>query len=374
MFKAIIPCNLGGNGITNEIYVYGNDEEIEKIAENPFIYTFFGKDERFFTEGTSFSEGDGQFIRLVLKPGTSVSWKTGDIRVSIPEVQDFDVTMNRGEAVSAFIENLADASINKIVDYEKQQFIPVYKGKDLKKLNFKIHLRDREDYEEWKTNDTLGWFTYTGSTNTSGDSVSYMGFDEDDIYYQKKKVTETFLRMMVYNTVDRRTQKMLYTAKIYLNSNDLYGQYIQGVSNGVEDVLSTIETEFVCTHKYDYDNPTEGFYMHLFPSNLNDGEIGTVYLKFELNNAKYGYALPLVLFSDGFRNGYMSNTGSGVSVDMAKLYGDMYIPVTVRRDAERYVWEFENDDMDNSRDEGCTLTLNLYEPRVNGMDPEPVAN
>jgi hypothetical protein len=216
----------------------------------------------------------------------------------------------------------------------------------------------------------------------SGDSVYFMGFDEDDIYYQKKKVTETFLRVLIYNTPDRRTQKLLYTAKIYLNSANLYGEYIENLTSSGKtrflgeivsisgNPLSTIETQFVCTYKYDYNEPTEGFYFHLFPSNLDnyDGEWPPkVYMKCELNNAKYGMSIPLVLFENGFKTGYLKETGGSFEVEMNELYGDLYIPIEIRRNNEkdRYEWEFIGDV--NWEAEKNTITLNLFEPRVNGF-------
>ena len=371
--NAITPCNLGGFDIRNEIYLYGDASLINEIARNPYSYTFFGKDERFFTEGTTFTEDGETFTRLVLKPCASVRWKLGDLRISLPMAQDFDTTLNQDDAIGQYIEETALSSINSIVDYEKQQFVPVYDGKDVQKMVFKIHLRKRTDYDEWKTNDTLLW--NNDENSLSGDSIEYMGFDEEDIYYQRKKVTETFLRMSIYNSRDRRTQKLLYTAKIYLNSSDLYGQYIENLAEKNEhpgdsrykDPLSGIQTEFICTHKYDYNNSTEGFYLHLFPSNISEDENERrVYIKFELNNARYGYTLPLVMFNEFVKHGYFDDS-SGISVNMSELYNDLYVPVLISKEEERYEWEFENKNVDNTFDEGGTVVLQLFEPRVNGM-------
>lgn len=405
LLNAMVPCDLGGKDVLDTILLYGNDEIISKIARNPFSYTIYGKDERFFTESTSFTEGETEedratFINLSLKEGTNVRWRTGDMRLNVPIGQDFDVTLNQEEAISQFIEEKAYGTVNPIVDYEKQQFVPVYDSFDLAKIVYKIHLRDRgtnfegEDYE-WKTNDNLGWYNSTDIyKNMSGDSVYFMGFDEDDIYYQKKKVTETFLRVSIYNTPDRRTQKLLYTAKIYINSANLYGEYIENLTSSgktrfLEEMvsisgnpLSTIETQFVCTHKYDpneafvythkYDpnEATEGFYFHLFPSNL-DNYVGEwpprVYMKCELNNAKYGMSIPLVLFSDGFKAGYLKETGGSFEVEMNELYKDLYIPIKISRNNEkdRYEWEFIGDVKWEAEDNA--VTLNLFEPRVNGF-------
>lgn len=397
---AVVPCFLSGIDNRREIWLYGDNNLLDEILENPFSYAFYGKDERFFTESDEFAVGEGEtavtYTNLTLREDTAVRIKYGDLRVSLPLAQDFNVALNQEDAIAQFIEGKASDVINDIVDYEKQQFVPTYAGIDVSKIIFKIHLRKREDFEEWKTNDSLGWFNSTGNDNVSGDSVYFMGFDEDDIYYQKKKVSETFLRISIYNTTDRRTQKLLYTAKIYLNTADLYGQYLENIVNsgktnfsdpfneytsarrGTQYVisgvpLSTIETEFICTHKYDYNNSTEGFYLHLFPSNLRNNEAGVVFMKCELNNAKYGYSLPLVNFMNGFRDGYFSHDADSneVYVNMGALYSDMYIPIEIKKsnNEERYEWSFWSGKM--ACDTSGNLTVNLWEPRVNGGEIDP---
>lgn len=395
--NAIVPVYSDGTDNTNAILLYGNDSLVEEIASNPYGCTFYGKDERFFTESASFVEGEDVITTLVPTQGTEVKWRNGDLRLNVFSPQTFDTTLGQDDAISQFIQEISDNAINKIVDYEKQQFVPVKNEKDVSKIVFKIHLRERTDFEEWKTNDSLLWFNYA-ENNLSGDSVYYMGFDEEDIYYQKKKVSETFLRISIYDTPHRRNQKLLYTAKIFLNESDLYGKYIDNlqktgevwfndvfneyskakVSEGKYSIsgcpLAPIQTEFTCTHKYDYDNPTEGFYLHLFPSHLvneSDDEKSYVYMKCELNNAKYGYTLPLVNFHDGIVGGYMvrytdDNGQTGYTVDMGEFYKDAYILIVIKENDKtgRYEWEFENDNIEIG-DDG-TIVLQMFEPRING--------
>ncbi len=396
--NAIVPVYSDGTDNTNAILLTGNDSLVEEIAENPYGCVFYGKDERFFTESVSFEEGEDVITTLVLKEGTEVKWRNGDLRLNVFAPQTFDATLGQDDTISQFIQEISDKAINKIVDYEKQQFIPVKNEKDVSKIVFKIHLRERTDFDEWKSNDNLLWFNYA-ENNLSGDSVYYMGFDEEDIYYQKKKVSETFLRVSIYDRPDRRSQKLLYTAKIFLNESNLYGKYIDNLQSTGEtwfnDVfneysdakvgegkysisgcpLAPIQTEFICTHKYDYDNPTEGFYLHLFPSHLveeTDDKKSYVYMKCELNNAKYGYTIPLVNFYEDIVGGYMKQCvinesgDTGYTVDMEMFYKDAYIPIVIRKDDidGRYEWEFENSNIEI--DEDGTIVLQMFEPRING--------
>lgn len=367
LLHAIIPCDEDGYDDRSRIFIRGDIELLNDIAENPNLYTFYGRDERFFRPGRYNGE-------LTLTEGTTINWRTGDVRVSVPIVETFDSAMIQEDAVSEFVEEKLSDVVNRIVDYEKRQFIPVRGDIDIREIDFKIHLRGRYIYTEtgrtldtveWKTSDSELWFN--GTASTKGDSIRYMGFDEDDIYYRKRRVRETFLRVSIYNSPDRRVQKLLYTAKIYLNANGLYGKYVENVNDeSVVDKLTNIETEFICTHKYDYDNSTEGFYMHLFPSNLGDDREATVYMKCELNNAKYGQVVPFVCFSnDVVKNGYLKRNNEGMlNVDMKELYEDMYIPIVIRRNSAKNRYEWET--LMGGVSEGI-LTLQLYEPRINGV-------
>ena len=396
--NAIVPVYSDGTDNTSAILLTGNDSLVEEIAANPYGCVFYGKDERFFTESVSFEEGEDVITTLFPTVGTEVKWRNGDLRLNVFAPQTFDATLGQDDTISQFIQEISDKAINKIVDYEKQQFVPVKNEKDVSKIVFKIHLRERTDFDEWKSNDNLLWFNYA-ENNLSGDSVYYMGFDEEDIYYQKKKVSETFLRVSIYDRPDRRSQKLLYTAKIFLNESNLYGKYIDNlqstgetwfndvfneysdakVSEGKYSIsgcpLAPIQTEFICTHKYDYDNPTEGFYLHLFPSHLigeSDSADTQVFMKCELNNAKYGYTIPLVNFYEDIVGGYMKqgpineSGDTGYTVDMEMFYKDAYIPIIIRENDEtgRYEWEFENDNIEI--DEDGTIVLQMFEPRING--------
>ena len=376
---AIVPVEGGAKDTVDTLLLYGDDNFLNEVAENDTIDTCYGDDERFFVRTGNYLDDEGTIEEAVLAPNTQILLRIGDPRIELPLSQDFDTSILQEEEISQFIENESSKAINKIVDYEKQQFIPVYFGKDVEKLLFKIHLRERD--ENWNTNDNLGWVN-DPVTSETGDSVSSLGFTSKDIEYQKKMVSETFLRVSFYTsekkngeeggfTTDRRRQKLLYTAKIFLNSANLYGKFLENVEAEKENLLEDIETEFACTQKYDYENSTEGFYIHLFPGNLDKYD-GVIFAKFELNNAKYGKTVPLVLFKNGFRNGYMVKEENRYHVDMEALGEDVYSEIYIRKNEEkgRYEWELVDNGgeygfIDFGADGENVLTLQLVEPRIN---------
>lgn len=347
--NALTPVLPTGKDDVWTLLLYNDDPQVVyEIAENTSSWHFIGADERFFNY-------DG-----VLHAKTEAYWRTGDMRISIPMVSDFDTSLHQEYTIGEMLEAEAAAAINPVIDYEKQQFVPVYYGNAVSKINFKIRLRARDEKDErWQPEDE-----WAESNDGHGTPIGGMGFTWEDIYYRRKRVTETFLRVSFYDTMERANQRLLYSAKIYFNANKAYDEYITAKSNGISSPLNVVETEFSCTEKYNKDETSEGFYIHLFPSNLELNEEGIIYMKAELNNAKYGYTVPLVVFDKGTRNGYITDGDGGKKVDMRALYNDMYIPVKIDKDEKDgiYTWEIERETV--KYDEG-TLTITAYEPIIN---------
>jgi hypothetical protein len=317
---------------------------------------------------------------------------------------------------------------NPIIDYEKQCFSPAIFNKDEKKNNideitFNLHFRKRKSelvrdefgeilgikYGEWQTNDDLFWNNYTvneGSytlskvyenlTPEDADLIGYLGFDDDDVYYQKKKLENSFLRLSFFDTTDRRTQKLLFTSTMFVDVGRLYSYYVENVKFGVEkdghgefpDEYVYTETarkrlsmSFSCRNKYDSEKSSEGFYIYLFPDILQDERLrlseGTdmmrIYMKAEFNHAKYGYTIPLTCQRNGdfveaispedsdFKVNYSKESSGKTYTDMDALFNDMYIPVKLKKINGEYLWQPNGyDSIENGK-----MIINLYEPKIN---------
>ena len=242
------------------------------------------------------------------------------------------------------------------------------------------YVNPTENYYSWNEETIVKDVPYTETESydyddlkNSCDNVLENGdFEEEDVYYQHKCVSETFLRLSFYNEIDRGTQKLLYTAKLYLDENRLWTEYVKQD----DEEQKYVPFCFTCTNKYDYNNKTEGFYLHLFPSNLSEGEVGYIYMKAELCHAKYGKTIPLTLpvypnvdiNGEPYReifNGktYMTTDSGKVRTNMKELNNDMYIQIRIKHDDEnkRYVWGFLGA---NEGDDANELQINLWEPKM----------
>ena len=77
-------------------------------------------------------------------------------------------------------------------------------------------------------------------TEYQSDLLSYLGFTNDDVKYQKSKLKKSFLRISFYDSDNIANQNLLHTATIFLDSGDLFAKYIKNIET--EDEYKTTET------------------------------------------------------------------------------------------------------------------------------------
>ena len=76
-------------------------------------------------------------------------------------------------------------------------------------------------------------------TEYQSDLLSYLGFTNDDVKYQKSKLKKSFLRISFYDSDNIANQNLLHTATIFLDSGDLFAKYIKNIET--EDEYKTTE-------------------------------------------------------------------------------------------------------------------------------------
>ena len=147
------------------------------------------------------------------------------------------------------------------------------------------------------------------------------------------------------------------------NDTNESGEYVN-TPNSNDDLA--LCCNFTAYDKYNMSGSSEGFYIYLFPD-IVEGALPTeIYMKVELNHAKYGNTIPLIYPTDGRpRLNYLKsfiddNDKKSYLIDLPSLYNDMYIKLQVQRDYDnnRYIWFIDGNE-DNE------LVLNLFEPRIN---------
>lgn len=400
MGGAFVPFSPNGYDNRNVMYLSWRNEYENFVSKPLFCF-----DCRFFNlDGISALTEE---ITLEFAQGTKVYMYPSSLNIQFGLSDEFRLDLVHEDDVEQYIVERQQAKVSDIIDFEKRMFEPLYKS-----IRFNIFLRDREyntETGEWNTSDDKYWFSLTKSASEAvfkttlknsdkGDLLGSLGFTDEDVYNQTERLNKTFIRLSFYDSTDRATQTLLYYSTMFMNTSKLHAKYMRNVASNVipKDNLYGETPEYVRTandndnlalccnftayDKFNMSGSSEGFYIYLFPDiveGLNETEI---YMKVELNHAKYGNTIPLIsLSSDGAGGGkprlnylkwYENSNRTGYLIDLPSLYNDMYIKIKVRRDSEnnRYVWYIGNDE-GKPINAGSNLVFNLYEPRINDKKP-----
>lgn len=254
------------------------------------------------------------------------------------------------------------------------------------------------------------------------DLLGYLGFNDDDVFYEKNKLKESFIRLLFYDKKDIQTQQLLFYSTIFYNSKKLYGKYTKNKTHGEyydrfgtpvvgigvfneynafkQNNNKVDETKRLSTHIEVFDEyskeASEGFYIYLFGETLPTNEEKTIYMKVEFNHAGYGRTIPLTmpvcedidgelhpLKKDGVKikvdkdgttemryypKDYKIIEDGKEKIDMNKLYQDMFIEIRIRYDFNlgKYIWYLprKKDSWNGGDGSNKKIIFNLFEPRL----------
>ena len=324
--------------------------------------------------------------------------------VNIPLNLNNDTTLNllQSEVVKKdFCEKERDKRINRIVDLEKDVYAPKimvnenYSGsstdfKPVHTIKMNLHFRTR-DLTSWKVNEDYNNVSYSGLCNwfitdyepyksmidvigrdnnierkkkkytelmEYSDLLGFMYFDNNDVFYQKSKISKSFLRLSFYDSIDPQRQSLLATSTVFMNENSLYKKYIDNSRKGVNKFINfsddineclvtnkirvnserlanskelkknsncnddeglvevyyideigdshsycvsikddgkRLDSRFVINNKYSTDTSSEGFYIYMFREYSENLHPKPIYMKVEFNHAGIGKSIPFTV-------------------------------------------------------------------------------
>lgn len=386
------------------------------------------------TENMMIDIEDNRFVRdeNTIRDDVSFYEYIESLKIILPISSNNATDLNDENINKFYFEEKKKELISEIVDNEKVCFLPYYYDTSLtsdvfvEKIRFNLFLRDRSGSDNWNTNDTKGWNQYlltidevkdtvededtnevkdivedelpdedtnevkgtgeykekwsNGTQNTQGDLLGQVGFTDDDIYYRKKKVGKTFIRLLFYDSSDPFKQMLLFYSTIFLDSADLYDKYIRNISKKKPEAPSLVNNNnlgednltlsFTVVDKYNTSKSSEGFYLYLYPEGLKNTESRTIYMKVEFNHAGYGQTIPLIcprkdktplsFKSEDFPTSLLNKYGL-----LNQFYEYLYIPITIKYDETcgEYKYKF-----DISNIESDEIIINLFEPRINSIE------
>ena len=336
-----------------------------------------------------------------------------------------------------FYEREKKKAINPIIDMEKDVYYPkymtsgtTYSGsntdfKDVNEIRFNLHFRTRnldswkvnEDYNNASTSEMCNWFItdyedyhYDDPNDrnkalNSSDIIGLLGFVNDDVYFQRSKISKSFLRLSFYDSVDKQNQTLLATSTVFMNGRKLFKKFMDNSRKGffnkefkiigkntltnkittkteyigkgsavIIDDNHRLGSEFIVNNKYEADSSSEGFYLYMFKEYSEHLTPKPIYMKVEFNHAGYGKTIPFIIpmkwsepngnSGDKFPVSALTLENSdelkkGIKIEDSNAQS--YIPLYAVYDFKHKEYAYVFDDRYISVDENENLIFNLFE-------------
>ena len=258
------------------------------------------------------------------------------VSIDIPFSSSFETNLYQMDLIKEkFVDKTKKEVINRIVDLERDVYYPsVYDvnynySHDIYTIKFNLHFREHRGDDWTVTNDTLwnGVEDNRINKDITDDNVSdllmFLGFNNEDVRYQRNKLKKSFLRLSYYDSPNPANQNLLMYSTIFVNSGELFSKYARyGEEEGYtlisfdekgEYVLSTdkkgigvdkeydgfieekrLSSQFVVKDKNTSKSSSEGFYLYLWKEDETPIP-QDIYMKVEFNHSGFGRTIPFMM-------------------------------------------------------------------------------
>ena len=387
------------------------------FATNPYYYT----DEETISGTTNsrinFYECSGETV--------SILRDSAFMNLGLTFEQDYDAKrmFQEYQVNELFVKKVKDSIIPDFIDLEKVKYAPAFIESSATTtylatgLTFNLHFRTRATgqtkytFEDvWHVTDETDTWNGNGPSETvslgmlyndaefvnSSNLIGFLGFTDDDIYNQKNRVKQSFLRLSFYDSIDPLTQNLLYYSTIFLDSGDLFGKYVKRKAwleennedydhledpvvwspTANTDTCSAVTCQLMVNDEYDMTRSGEGFNLYLFRQDAPiENDVQTIYMKVEFNHAGIGRTVPLIRWpKEKDKEGKEIPNGNADKLTIENYLKTLYIPIEITLGEKGYVYSFPNavfakDDSKGGRKNGIVwendrLVFNLFEPMI----------
>ena len=403
----------------------------KSFRPEPGDQVLFATNPYFRTSNSTVPGTNEKRINLFDCPGENVTILryTDFMGLGVVLEQDYDAKrmFQEYQVNELFVKKIKNSIIPDFIDLEKIKYAPAFIEEKPNEetvedtgdtivttylatgLTFNLHFRTRisgetpYDFEDvWHLNDAVetwngngiddapktreGLYTDENFVNSSN-LIGYLGFTDDDIYNQKNRVKQSFIRLSFYDSDNPLTQNLLYYSTIFFDSGDLFGKYVKRKawleeeneeydhlitpvvwsSTADTDTCSAVTSQLMVNDEYDMTRSGEGFNLYLFREDApieNDPQ--DIYMKIEFNHAGIGRTVPLI---------YWPKEGnSPKKLTIENYLENLYIKVRIALTEKGYVYTFPDTiSADNAEHGGRKngivwenerLVLNLFEPMI----------
>lgn len=405
----------------------------EDFIPEPGDQVFFATNPFFYTESETTSNTNEKHINFFGCSGETVSLLRYTDFMGLGVVLEEDCDAKRMfqeyQVNELFVNKIKNSIVPDFIDLEKIKYAPAFIEENSNKtylatgLTFNLHFRTRVSGETpygfedtWHLNDAIETWNGNGIDDTpktrenlysdenfvnSSNLIGYLGFTDDDIYNQKNRVKQSFIRLSFYDSDKPLTQNLLYYSTIFFDSGDLFGKYVKRKAwlesedkdfdhlvtpivwspTSITDTCSAVTSQLIVNDEYDMTRSGEGFNLYLFRQDApieqdvlteNDPQ-DIYYMKVEFNHAGFGRTVPLIRWPKE-KDEKGNETGKPVKLTIENYLSNLYIKVRVALTEKGYVYTFpdaiSSEDTDNGgRKNGIVwenerLILNLFEPML----------
>ena len=430
LYELIFETNIENDKLSNaKIYVNQFDEDDKKTQEE---YDALDEEEKqFFIINNTEKEGNLGGIEIYRdnflfgeKTNYEINFERPLVELNVPIVNTFETTLYQMELLNEhFVESEKKKAINRITDIEKDVYYPCVsnlqktKFTDVYTIKFNLHFREHrgedwlvengsfwngvkcnvlyvkgderisvEDYNNLSPQEQTDYTPLTSGSaqiakynnnidltrNDLSDLLSYLGFTNSDVHYQKNKLKKSFLRLMYFNSPNPANQNMIGYSTIFLDSGDLFAKYIRyieeggyiavgadkktygqydpkpnkqgiGVDRDIFDEDKRLSTQLVVKSKNTSKASSEGFYIYIW----KDNEMALpqdLYMKVEFNHAGYGRTVPFMMpYWDKKK---WNNTENGIKT-LQQILDDWNSKAEEQPDQNnRIVWKYNGKETD----------------------------
>ena len=321
LFKNIFGIDINADGL-NEKYIEGDLSGIEIYRDN-FL----------FGEKTNYT----------------FSFERPVVNINVPIVNTFETNLTQMELLNEyFVEAEKKKAINRITDIEKDVYYPCIPNNngfgDVYTIKFNLHFREHRG-DDWLVENKSFWngieqtfdendepiessaeiidTPQEMTTDNRSDLLSFLGFTNEDVHYQKNKLKKSFLRLMYFDSTNPANQNMIGYSTIFFDTGEMFAKYIKyneeknyvavnmnknryGVYNISEgktgirvnresfDEKTRLSSLFVVKSKNTSKASSEGFYLYIWKDNSTPLP-QDLYMKVEFNHAGYGRTIPFMM-------------------------------------------------------------------------------
>lgn len=283
------------------------------------------------------------------KTNYTFSFERPIVNINVPIVNTFETNLTQMELLNEyFVETEKKKAINRITDIEKDVYYPCIPNNnsfgDVYTIKFNLHFREHRG-DDWLVENESFWNCIEQSfdennkpkegsakiintpqkmtTDNRSDLLSFLGFTNEDVHYQKNKLKKSFLRLMYFDSTNPANQNMIGYSTIFFDTGDMFAKYIKyneeknyvavnmnenqygvyNISKGKTGIRvnresfnekTRLSSQFVVKSKNTSKASSEGFYLYIWKDNSTPLP-QDLYMKVEFNHAGYGRTIPFMM-------------------------------------------------------------------------------